>query len=384
MLYVNPGIDVLGGAERSLTALIEASAAHGVQSRVVVFGPGSLQEWCRSRGVPIEVLGVPPSGGIRFRSLPSRVAWGVGAIIRLWTKSQELRRIARSGKVDLIHSNGHQAHLLVRLGRLHHHAPVVASVRDPAIGLLDRLVVKFSTRAASLILPNSDFVKHSFGFRKRTFVVDNPVIEPACRSKSTARKRFDVSIDGFVIASISHLHPWKGQLDILHAASMIEGPVVILLAGGTLYGTDSEAYAEVLKKTAYDAALDMRIVGPVDDVSWVLAAADVLVHSSNRPEGFGRAIIEAALAGTPLIASRIGAPAEYLERARAGLLYTPGDPQGLAEALIRLRRDAALRQRLAADARTWAKGRFTPERHAAIVAACYRGVVLSAPGGRCA
>ncbi len=58
-------------------------------------------------------------------------------------------------------------------------------------------------------------------------------------------------------------------------------------------------------------------------------------------------------AGVPVVVSRIGQLAQVIEEGETGLFFPPGDGAGLAEALERLRGDAALRARLGRAGREW-------------------------------
>jgi len=60
----------------------------------------------------------------------------------------------------------------------------------------------------------------------------------------------------------------------------------------------------------------------------------------------------------PIVASDLAAVREVLADGTSALLVPPGDPHALARALLRLRGDAALRQRLSEGARAIAP-RFT-------------------------
>jgi glycosyltransferase involved in cell wall biosynthesis len=69
---------------------------------------------------------------------------------------------------------------------------------------------------------------------------------------------------------------------------------------------------------------------PRAEVGRLMGAARVLVFPSEWYETFGRVAIESFAAGTPVIASRLGAMAEIGEDMRTGLLFRPGDPEDLA------------------------------------------------------
>ena len=83
-----------------------------------------------------------------------------------------------------------------------------------------------------------------------------------------------------------------------------------------------------------------------------MGRAAALVVPSLWYEGLPMVVAEAFAAGTPVIASRIGALAGLVEDGVTGLLVTPGDPADLARAIERLasRPDEARRMGEAARA----------------------------------
>lgn len=102
----------------------------------------------------------------------------------------------------------------------------------------------------------------------------------------------------------------------------------------------------------------VHFVGEVDraDLRRQLAArASVFVHPS-REESFGMAIAEAMALGLPVVAGR--ATAEMLEGGECGVMADVESPAALAEAMLQLAGDAALRTRLSRTAAESARRRF--------------------------
>jgi GT2 family glycosyltransferase/glycosyltransferase involved in cell wall biosynthesis len=83
-----------------------------------------------------------------------------------------------------------------------------------------------------------------------------------------------------------------------------------------------------------------------DEVAQRLAGLDVLVMPSIWPENSPVIIREALLAGLPVIGSRVGGIPELIEHERNGLLFAPGDAEGLRRALLRLLEEPELLPRL--------------------------------------
>jgi len=82
-----------------------------------------------------------------------------------------------------------------------------------------------------------------------------------------------------------------------------------------------------------------------------------MVHPSIDPEPFGRTLVEAMLAGVPVIATNAGAAPDILEGGKAGTLVPPNDAPALARAIADvLAKPAALKDQLAyASARAQAQ-----------------------------
>jgi glycosyltransferase involved in cell wall biosynthesis len=80
--------------------------------------------------------------------------------------------------------------------------------------------------------------------------------------------------------------------------------------------------------------------GRVGDVASWYRRAELLVHPA-RWEGFGLALLEAMVAGKPVVATRVSSAPEIVLDDETGLLVPPDDPDALAEAALALLGDPA-------------------------------------------
>lgn len=145
------------------------------------------------------------------------------------------------------------------------------------------------------------------------------------------------------ILGAAALKPLKAYDVLLQALRMLRSQDVefeFLLAG-------DGAERQRLEAMAGEFGLGDRVkfLGTVDDVPALLASGHLLVHPS-RTEGLSNTILEAMAEGLPVVATAVGGTPEILEDGRTGLLVPPGSPCAIADALRKLLRDAALRQRL--------------------------------------
>ncbi|MEU9830634.1 glycosyltransferase [Streptosporangium sp. NPDC048047] len=116
------------------------------------------------------------------------------------------------------------------------------------------------------------------------------------------------------------------------------------------------------------------------DVETVYAAADVVLLTSDN-EGTPLTLIEAGMAGTPAVATRVGSVAEVVLDGTTGLLAPP-DPGELAERTLRLLLDPALARRLGQAARDRTRASFGVERLVADTEALYRSLGAARRAGR--
>ena len=120
-----------------------------------------------------------------------------------------------------------------------------------------------------------------------------------------------------------------------------------IVVGDALFG--EQAYAAELKQMVLARGLADRVqfLGHRNDVPKLMMAVDVMVHPSIDPEPFGRTLVEAMLAGVPVVATNAGAAPDILEGGKAGTLVPPNDAASLANAIaVLLTKPATLQGQL--------------------------------------
>jgi glycosyltransferase involved in cell wall biosynthesis len=166
-----------------------------------------------------------------------------------------------------------------------------------------------------------------------------------------------------VIVWIGRLQRWKGAHIFIKAAAIIHKQhpeVQFKIVGGSLFGIEVD-YEKELHNLAQTLNVEnvLTFTGHQSSSDEFIQSADVVVHSSIRPEPFGLVIVEAMNAGKAVIASNEGGPVEIVEQGVTGLLIPPEDPEKLANAIITLLQDASLRTKMGQAAQLRVKENFT-------------------------
>ncbi|HXL09413.1 MAG TPA: glycosyltransferase family 4 protein [Candidatus Bathyarchaeia archaeon] len=108
----------------------------------------------------------------------------------------------------------------------------------------------------------------------------------------------------------------------------------------------------------------VQLCGAVDDdeVIKLYQACDVVVlpalAETDDVEGFGIVLLEAAAAGKPAVATRVGGIPDAIEHEKTGVLVNAGDYEGLAQAVLSLLNDPLARSKMGRVARQRAEKEF--------------------------
>jgi len=164
------------------------------------------------------------------------------------------------------------------------------------------------------------------------------------------RERLGLGPPDLGVCMLGHLHARKDHATLLRAWRHVvdelggDGIRAVLVLAGRPAGSE-----DALKALAYD--LDLRehlvFVGDVVDVGGLLGAVDLAVFSS-RSEGLGRGATEPMAADLAVAGTDVAGIREAVGPDGVRFLAAPGDARGLADAMLALLRDPALRREVGA------------------------------------
>jgi glycosyltransferase involved in cell wall biosynthesis len=170
-----------------------------------------------------------------------------------------------------------------------------------------------------------------------------------------------------VVGALGRLSPEKGFDVLVRALALLPEAHAIVLGDGPERPA-LEALAREL-----GVADRLELAGWDDDAQLRLPSFDVLVLPS-RFEAFPAAVVEAMLAGLPVVATDVGSVAEAIVDGETGLVVAPDDPGALAAALGRVLADPALRASFGAAGRARAQALFSAAAMARAFEALYEEI----------
>ena len=177
--------------------------------------------------------------------------------------------------------------------------------------------------------------------------------------------------DGPTVLTVARHDPVKGLDVLLDAMALVPAPTRLVIVGDGPESDRLHAQRDALglgdRVEFRHLAWDVRVA----DLMW---AFDGMVLPS-RLEGFPVTIVEAMLAGLPVVATDVGSVREAVVPGDTGWIVPPEDPESLAAALGELVGDLPAAAAMGARARVLAEERFTIEATVAAYLDLYRRLV---------
>ena len=181
--------------------------------------------------------------------------------------------------------------------------------------------------------------------------------------RAAARRALGLPESAFVVGSFAKDGVGLGAGD---EPKLVKGPDVLVATLERLRGEVPELFVLLtgpargfVRRALERLGIPHRhvLLASRDELGRAYHALDAYVGAS-RQEGGPKAVLEALAAGTPLVTTRVGQAQELVVDGENGLVADVEDADALAAALMRVRDDAGLRERLRRG------GRLTAEAHA--------------------
>lgn len=161
-----------------------------------------------------------------------------------------------------------------------------------------------------------------------------------------------------LVGTACFVRSWKGIQDFMQAALMLKnvGNLKWVIVGG--------GYVNQYKEAAEKMGLMdvLTFTGHLESPFEAIAAFDIFALLSTAHEGISQASLQAAYLERPLITTPIGGLPEVCLNGRTGLIVQPASPKEVADAILKLKDDSALRERMGKNGKALVEEKFTMAR----------------------
>ena len=271
------------------------------------------------------------------------------------------------------------------------HAHAIGLVAARRTGADVRLV---TTRRVDFAVKTGPFSRHKYRSPDQHFIAISQAVRHALLRGGVADERIDVVASGvppldplavwprervrrllgiagheIAIVNVGALTDHKGQRWLVDAAPLIirQFPDARI----HLIGHGEERTALARRITATGTVGKVVLHGFLPEARLMLAGFDLFVSCSYL-EGLGTAVLDAMLAGLPVVAAAAGGVPEVVAHEQTGRLVPPRDPAALAQAVITSLRDPESTGQMAAAGRQLVAERFSAAAMVANTVAVYQ------------
>ncbi len=337
-----------GGAERNVAALCERIDQNRFLPEVwILCGGGEFEDQVRC-------------SGIQLRNLDRR--WARNPLFACKTASEISRCDA-----DLIHVFLPSIAAYAALARTCFgvRQPMVMSLGQSRTAPIERCIFRWCSCTFDWLVANSPSAKElgqSLGFatNRISLIPNGHHIDryQSCIDRRSVRESLGVGLEERMLLCVGRLVDTKRVIDAVVALELLGESSRAKLV---IVGEGPERGALVDEVSGRGLSQRVVFAGHRSDVSHLLQAADLFVFPSET-EGLPNALIEACLAGLPIVACSVRGVTDVVQEGETALLVPPRSPAALAAAMRRLLLDPAEARRLGTEARARAQESYSIER----------------------
>jgi len=289
---------------------------------------------------------------------------------RIKRNAEKISELLKNLRIDLFYMNNQPSSNL---------EGIIASKMTGVSALqhsrIEATLNSFEVKAVNLWLKKmicvSEGVKNSFvrqGIDKsKCVVVHNGIaIETVPNaSRQDIRKMWGISDENILIGAVGSLIKRKRINDLIEAFAELYSKFKIQNSKFKIMVIGDGTERENLQKEVLEKRLQDKVVftGFQSDAISYINALDILVMASEK-EGLPRVILEAMLMGKPVIACDIAGPSELIVDGETGFLVPVGQTKAIANAMLSLTKDSALRDQMGEKAKERVTRNFPVEKYA--------------------
>lgn len=203
------------------------------------------------------------------------------------------------------------------------------------------LTLHFSHESIMISKETYERARHMPGMVEKVKLIKNGVSPVDFLTKDEARAELELNIPAghFLIGGIGELHPNKNWTAAINTITTLPASVHLVIIGS---GEEYDQLSSQIEKLGVTNRI--HLLGYIPNAVQYLKAFDMFVLPSKK-EGLPYVILEAGLAGLPVVASDLPGNRDIIESGEQGFLVQP-TPTMLSTSIEMLLRDEGMRRRL--------------------------------------
>lgn len=255
-----------------------------------------------------------------------------------------LRALLRELEPDIVHARSRVPAWLAYLAHKKLHVPFVTTVHGFNSVNKYSQVMTFGDKVICVSNSIKDYVIKHYAVPEEKLVViprgvDLEQFNPDRVDKAFMegfRERF--SLDGkFVVTTVGRITQLKDYETFIAAMALLKKEIpnlTALIVGGVR--ADKKGCFARLQQQVKELGAEgyLHFTGSQSKVAEIYALSDVVVSSSKKPESFGRSAAEALAMNVPVVGTAHGGMLDIVLPGRTGQLFSPGDVEGLMQAML--------------------------------------------------
>jgi glycosyltransferase involved in cell wall biosynthesis len=346
VLHVIARLNV-GGTARYITQLAIELPKHGIETFVATgFVQGAEVE--DSSAQAIDLIRVPAMGR-SIRPIKDHLA------------RKQLEKIIHEVKPDIIHTHTFKAGYVIRMKK--QSIPVIHTFHghlldDPEFsGFKSKIIVelerKFAKSSAKLVTVGrrvaDELLEQKIGHRAQFINIPPGVVPVNVTPKAQALANLNLEDNGApIVGWIARVTGVKNPMRALEVADALPETRFVMAGGGDL-----------LEQVKAAAPANVSVIGWAEAAD-LFGAADIILSTSEN-EGMPVALIEAQLAGKPVVATDVGSVSEVILNHETGIV-TNKNAGSIASAIESLILDKTTREEMGRLATARAQALFSVDR----------------------
>ncbi len=346
VLYVIARLNV-GGTARYITQLANELPKHGIETFVATgFVQGAEVEDPSAQS--IDLIRVPAMGR-SIRPIKDHLA------------RKQLDKIIAELKPDIIHTHTFKAGYVIRMKKqsvpvihtFHGHLlddPEFSGFKSKVIIEVERMLAKKSVKLVTVGRRVADeLLKQKIGHRSQFLNIPPGVVAVDVTAKGQAMKNLNLQDDGTpIVGWIARMTGVKNPMRALEVADSLPDTRFVMAGGGDL-----------LEQVKAAAPSNVSVIG-WSDAADLFGASDIILSTSEN-EGMPVALIEAQLAGKPVVATDVGSVSEVILNHETGIV-TNKNAGSIASAVESLILNKTTREEMGRLATARAQALFSVDR----------------------